>query len=307
MLSGMCFTIIWVLLSAAPAQSAASDDVALQAAIRTEVIDGDLAGAMRQYETLTRSADRKVAARALLRLARCYEKKGDRAALQVYQRVAREFPDQPDAIQNAAQRIAMLAGLPKAAPSNGWYNGDWQSGVPGLANWYLTPDEFSRVYDDFVVPQGGWTVTAVYSNQRMDFSGVTVASWEIRSGVAPGRGGTLIASGTQDATQTAIPGNGPFERDPMIGYRVQVDGLHVQLPEGRYWLSVAPVGMGKSYLSATLGKNAFGVPPGNNGGAFYTSPGFNILFREAEEIGKGGQLGIGKDFSQGVIIATSAK
>jgi hypothetical protein len=53
---------------------------------------------------------------------------------------------------------------------------------------------FSRVYDDFVVPAGGWTVLGMFSHNRMDFSGVTAAAWEIRRDMAPGKGGKKVAS-----------------------------------------------------------------------------------------------------------------
>src|SRR5215471_12726294 len=37
----------------------------------------------------------------------------------------------------------------------GWYGGDWQSGIPGVANRYTSAKDYSRVYDDFVVPEPG--------------------------------------------------------------------------------------------------------------------------------------------------------
>jgi hypothetical protein len=90
-----------------------------------------------------------------------------------------QFGDQTEAAKEARKR---LAELPKPQEQSaggvvGWYNGDWQSGIPGLANWYVSKDESARVYDDFVVPEGGWTVVGVFSNSRMNISEVTGASW----------------------------------------------------------------------------------------------------------------------------------
>jgi hypothetical protein len=51
----------------------------------------------------------------------------------------------------------------------------------------------SRVYDDFVVPEGEWTIVAVFSNNRMNFTGVTKANWEIRKNMAPGKAGRKAA------------------------------------------------------------------------------------------------------------------
>jgi hypothetical protein len=191
--------------------------------------------------------------------------------------------------------------MPQAAPSTttGWYNGDWQSGLPGQPNWFISGSDLSRVFDDFVVPAGGWTVVAVFSNNRMNFSGVTKASWEIRTQMAPGKGGRKVASGTSRATQTPIEGQGPFREDPMAGYRIQVDGLHVHLEPGRYWLSVAPVVGLKSlsYINSTLGKNAIGTPAGSNGGALVQKSEFHMRYAEATKSSQA------DDFSQGVIIS----
>ena len=57
-----------------------------------------------------------------------------------------------------ASMVVTVHAQDAAATAIGWYNGDWQSGIPGQANWYLSNLSFSRVYDDFVVPKGGWTV-----------------------------------------------------------------------------------------------------------------------------------------------------
>ncbi len=284
-----------------------SDAVSFQAAIQKEVVDGDLMGAIGLYESVSRSSDRQIAAKALVRMGRCYEKLGDPRAIEAYERVVRDFGDQRDAVRDASARLAALRPAAESGGAVGWYNGDWQSGIPGLSNWYLSEKESERVYDDFVAPRGGWTVIAVYSNNRMDFTGVTHAAWEIRSGLENGKAGKRVAGGLSPATQTPIPGNGPFPRDPMIGYRIQVDGLQVRLSPGRYWLSVAPVGMGKSYINATRGRSGIGDPPGNNGRAFFLgyAPGAAYpvgVFMEAERIGRPGQFGIGKDFSQGVMI-----
>lgn len=44
----------------------------------------------------------------------------------------------------------------------GWYNGDWRAAIPGMNNFYVSGTQFGRTYDDFVVPDGGWTVTGVF-------------------------------------------------------------------------------------------------------------------------------------------------
>jgi hypothetical protein len=209
--------------------------------------------------------------------------------------------------------VALLAPLFFAAvlaqPSGGgtgWHNGDWQSGIPGLLNWYVAPDNYARVYDQFQVPDGGWTIVAVFSdNALVEFPSVTEASWEIRRGMVPGSGGEVVASGL--AAVNPIP-------DPSVTapkypasevakhFRIQVNNLSVQLPAGHYWLSVAPVGSGKTYASPTLGSNAVGVDQNGLGLALFDRPN-GPRFAIAESVGCAGEMGIARHFSQGVIVA----
>jgi hypothetical protein len=186
----------------------------------------------------------------------------------------------------------------------GWYNGDWLSGIPGHANWYSSGSDYSRVYEDFMVPAGGWNVVSVFSINRMDFEGISKAAWEIRKEMSPGKGGKKVASGVSPATQTRVPGLGPFPADALIGYRIQVDGLKVTLPPGRYWLSVAPVGKNAAwYLCGTKGANAIGEPAGANGSSLVDIPDPRTRFAGPMRGGSSGQFGRAGDFSLGVLIA----
>jgi len=86
-------------------------EVALQAAIKTEAVDGNLKGAIEQYQRLGNGGDRAVAAKALVRMGRCYEKLGDaqaREARRAYDRVVRDFDDQKDMVAAAQARLAAL-------------------------------------------------------------------------------------------------------------------------------------------------------------------------------------------------------
>jgi uncharacterized protein (TIGR03437 family) len=174
--------------------------------------------------------------------------------------------------------------------SVGWYNGDCQStGTGRSANWYLSSQQFTRVYDEFLVPSAGWTVTGVLSNNFLiNAPPITQASWEIRGSLLD-RKATVIASGVSPATQTY---------DAALGaYRIQVDGLQVRLDAGDYGLSVTPLvtASDQSYVCETQGQNAIGGPPGN-GVAFYSNqPGsLNRL---------SGAGGTNLNFSQGVLIS----
>ncbi len=200
-----------------------------------------------------------------------------------------------------AHAVLLAQGSP--AVETGWYNGDCQMGIGGPAN-YVSDRQFVRVYDNFAVPDGGWTVTGAFSDNSMSFTNVSEAVWEIRGGISAGNGGLIVASGRSPAKQTLLL----TWPDGQNLYRVQVDGLRVRLAAGAYWLSVTPVVDSafhtQSFLCATRGANAVGSPRGNDAQAFlYASGPPGILFQPAQS---SGQLGTSGDFSQGVLISTSS-
>jgi Tol biopolymer transport system component len=80
----------------------------LQSAINKEVIVGDLKGAIGMYLKLAKSADRAIAAQALVRMGQCYEKLGDTEARKAYERVVRDFGDQKDLAEAARTRLSAL-------------------------------------------------------------------------------------------------------------------------------------------------------------------------------------------------------
>jgi len=95
-----------VLGATAMAQPVRQPEVALQAAIRTETIDGDLRRAIQQYEAVAKGSDRGAAAQALLRMADCYQKLGDAQALSTYERLVRDFAEQTQAVATARVRLS---------------------------------------------------------------------------------------------------------------------------------------------------------------------------------------------------------
>jgi hypothetical protein len=192
--------------------------------------------------------------------------------------------------------ISMLicAGSLPAAAGTLWYNGDFD-GVSGQINQINTGFPTAAVYDDFLVPSGGWTINTVWSNNFVDTT-VSQAHWEIRSGVSQGDGGTLVASGTDSATQTAT--GRYFDYFGMNEYTIQVSGLNVNLGPGTYWLNVSPMGSGSMWWrnATTSGANAIGQPPAGNYSFFYVpDPDFNIIFQAMTSefsmgVGEGSQV-----------------
>jgi Tol biopolymer transport system component len=108
--------LLCAALSAGYLASQAKDnkaEVALQAAIKTETVDGDLKGAIEQYKKIAAQpgAGRTVVATALLRMGQCYEKLGDadtREARKAYEQVVREYTDQAGIVAQARVRLVAL-------------------------------------------------------------------------------------------------------------------------------------------------------------------------------------------------------
>jgi hypothetical protein len=201
-----------------------------------------------------------------------------------------------------------LLALSAQAPQGtiGWYNGDWQSGIPSHPNWHMSSDEYARVYDQFQVPAGGWTVVSVFSNVYIsDAKATTTVSWEIRRSMAPGNGGELVASGMSPAIQVPDPAvAAPRYRDEVAKtrFRIQANFLHVQLAPGTYWVSVAPSGLKTAFASPTLGANGIGIDANGPRPALLDMS-TGSRFAIAESMGHTGQVGRARFFSQGVIIA----
>jgi hypothetical protein len=164
----------------------------------------------------------------------------------------------------------------------------------------MTTTGQASVYDNFVVTNpAGWDIAAVFSDD-LSSTVITGASWEIRSGVSSGNGGTLVASGstlTPTVTPTGRSGFGFTE------YQVKVTGLNVhlpQLPAGQfYWLNVTVIGngTGRAFDSDTSGLNAVGTPPGNDMNAFFNSTDFAANFLPTSDP----TIDQPSDFSMGVL------
>jgi Tol biopolymer transport system component len=92
------------------AQVSRTAEVQFKAAQQKELVEGDLKGAIKEYEKIANGKDRALAAQALLRMAECYQKLGDADANKVYQRLIRDFADQTAAVSVAQARLGGAAG-----------------------------------------------------------------------------------------------------------------------------------------------------------------------------------------------------
>jgi hypothetical protein len=179
-----------------------------------------------------------------------------------------------------------------------WYSGN-ANGLSALSNEINTAVPDSRVFDDFTVTAAaGWTINRIWSNNVMGFTGVTQATWSIRSGMSTGNGGTVVASGTSAATQV-VTGRTGFG---MTEYTIAVDGLDIDLDPGRYWLQVTPIGRGgsRSFVSTTSGAGSVGT--GALADSYVLSPFFAANYQPG-----GPALGVAPtNFSMGVAGTVTA-
>jgi hypothetical protein len=155
-----------------------------------------------------------------------------------------------------------------------WYNGDYddndastnESEVPiNEGGPYVL--ETSLVYNEFIVPVGQvWTLNSMSTNNQLAFEVLpTTGTWQIRTGISDGNGGTLVFSGDTTCTPTethAADGNNYLDPE----YNISVTVPNVVLTAGTYWMAVAPddgeyYGE-QSYIETTSGANAIGLPPG---------------------------------------------
>ena len=106
-----------VALTGGVAARQADPGVQLRAAIEKEEVTGDLEGAMALYRQIIAAdgRNRAVTARAMLRLAGCYEKLGQTEARKLYERLIAEYPDQAAEATSARQKLAALAAPAKGA------------------------------------------------------------------------------------------------------------------------------------------------------------------------------------------------
>jgi cytohesin len=111
--------ITGILLSAVTFVTAATNDLttAIQRGLFEEEANQNLGAAIQAYQSVANQfdKDRKLAATAIFRLGECYRKQGNTndAATQ-YERVLREFSDQPTLVTLSRQNLAALGSAPPA-------------------------------------------------------------------------------------------------------------------------------------------------------------------------------------------------
>ena len=198
-------------------------------------------------------------------------------------------------LMGALTATVVLMNLANAAGDLVWFNGRFDN-RNGLASERNTQVLDARTYEDFSLPSGYNQVTGLLGQFYLtsDLVGRPV-HWEIRQGVVPGAGGTLIASGTQGgATYTAIGSGFGFT---IYEIRMKLDTPVTLVPNTVYWMTMAPVGngSGRAFVCTTNGAGAIGAPIGGDDGLL-DSTSFNVSWGAAS-----GFVGTGQaNFAYGV-------
>ncbi len=204
-----------------------------------------------------------------------------------------------------------------------FYGGDFDSSSPAadtFANENIYPGDsqtLSQIYSPFTVPAGQtWSVTGLFINTIAYPTALdpVATPWEIRTGIAKsgGSGGTLVASGTANATMTATGRN----LNGVPEYTILVTwSAPVVLPAGTYWENVTPqctnlnnpqctaqgfTGFLESDMETMYGLNSWGPPePWQN--SFWNAPDFGLFWANTYQVHlQRGEPG-GDAFSAGVI------
>lgn len=196
-------------------------------------------------------------------------------------------------------KLALVVGLfclaAGASATTIFYGGD-MDGVNGLANEFNTIVSDAQVFIDFDVPPGNNTITELWSNNLTNLTGVTTAHYAIFQGMSTGNPGVPIQSGVLSGSNVTWK---PTGRSAFGFQEWTVWGSipPVTVAPGRYFMSIAPDGLGqqgRSFMSTTVGLNSIGTPI-NNGNSFFNSVFFGAFYQPVS-----GQLGYDADFSGGV-------
>ncbi len=229
-----------MLAGGVAAQQKTRPDVDLQAAIRTETVDGDLKGAIERYRRLTTSSDRVVAAQAWLRMGQCYEKLGSAEARQAYERAVRDFAEQTAVVTAAQARLLALNGnRPGVAYRQVW------TGPKVDTDGRVSPDGRYLSYVDWDTGDLALHDFATGGDRRLTDKGTWEKSSEFAEESAISRDGKQVAYAWFDGAEryelrvANLPASGLVQPKRLVGSQ---DVLWIApydwSPDGR-WIAVS--------------------------------------------------------------------
>lgn len=165
--------IIWAgsiaaLLAVAPlaAQKPDAAETLLQTAIKQEVVDGNLAGAIEGYKKALAVAkgNRFIAAQALVHMAECYQKLGDAQSRKIYEQIVRDYGDQKEAVALARVHLAGSSAQPSGQTARQIWTGPGADTSVSLDGRYLS-------FTDWTTGDVAIRDLATGSNRRLTHDG----------------------------------------------------------------------------------------------------------------------------------------
>jgi len=241
--------LLAVLMAAgALAQTTAEAEKQLQAAIHTEMVQGDLKGAVEQYNRIVARHARQpeVAARALYQIGQCQEKLGQADARRAYERLIKEYPDQKITAE-ARQRLAALGKNDAAASAGMRVRQVWTNARSDVAP---SPDGRFMAYTDNDTGSLAVRELATGTSRRL-----AVGSWETQWSHSP----VFSPDGKQVAYGWFVRGqDGPPDQLRIVA----VNGKNgeaqprVLLPKGGWYMPYAWSPDGKSLLVSHYDRDA---------------------------------------------------
>ena len=168
-------TIIFLLAVVLPASGAKakSASVLLQEGLYAEEMKGDLDAAIKTYERVLKDfpGNRPVAAKALLHIGLCYEKLGKQEALDAYERVIDQYPEQQEIVKAAMERIDEISKmLEKAANKPNFRRIQVPTKLPFRGSGKLSPDGQKLAF----ISGGSLWVVPVHGKSSPDIAGTPV-------------------------------------------------------------------------------------------------------------------------------------
>ncbi len=142
---------LWILLLGAGTALAQNGYDLFHQALLREKVEGDLEGTIELYQRIVEEhgENRPLAAKALVQMGQCWEKLGRAEARQTYERVLRDYADQPEQVSAAQARLAALTrAAASARPSTMLTRRVWQGRGGGLGG-SLAPDGRHFTFTDW--------------------------------------------------------------------------------------------------------------------------------------------------------------
>jgi Tol biopolymer transport system component len=237
------FAIVAVAASLVTAQNTAA--TMIEAARKTAVVDGDLDGAIKQYQAIVETyakTDRAAAATALVRMAGDYQKLGRAAESQAaYERVVREFSEQRDAVSEARARLASVQS-PAVSQSGQTARRIWAGKNKDFGPDVPSPDDR---YSSSVGPTGDVVVRDLRTgvDRRMTYTADWVSGYMGTARISPD--GRLVAYDWYNHTENAdelrvvsLAAGEPVR--PMTVLRTKLSAawtiMSAWMPDGRHLL-----------------------------------------------------------------------